>query len=108
LAIFAAAASGLFVLWQWSRQRKNWVQTQGFTPYIERVTNIEKQAMQIDRAQPSAVGQLAALGEELGKAKTEALDRFTQGELEGKDLLVGFLTQVADLRECLARRDASM
>jgi hypothetical protein len=105
LAIFAAAASGLFVLWQWSRQRKNWVQTEGFTPYIERVTNIEKQAMQIDRAQPSAVGQLAVLGKQLGQVKTEALDRFTQGELEGKDLLVGFLTQVADVRECLARRE---
>jgi hypothetical protein len=47
----------------------------------------------------------AALGDELSRLKTEALDRFTQGELEGKDLLVGFLTQVADVRACLTRRN---
>jgi hypothetical protein len=67
------------------------------------VTNIEKQALQIKREQPSANGQLTALADELSRVKTEALDRITQGELDGKDLLVGFLTQVADARECLTR-----
>jgi hypothetical protein len=35
----------------------------------------------------------------LGLLKTEALDRFTDGELEGKELMAGFLTHVRDARD---------
>jgi TRAP-type uncharacterized transport system substrate-binding protein len=103
LAIFAAAASGLFVLWQWSKMRRQLAGVEGFTPYIHRVTLIEKQALQLERGQPAGAAQLRALLEELGRLKTEALDRFTEGELGGKELLVGFLAQVADVRACLTR-----
>jgi TRAP-type uncharacterized transport system substrate-binding protein len=103
LAIFAATASGLFVLWQWSKMRRQLAGAEGFTPYIHQVTGVEKQALQLGRGQPAGAAQLRALLEELGRLKTEALDRFTQGELGGKELLVGFLAQVADVRACLTR-----
>src|SRR5262249_40297574 len=46
LAIFAAAASGLFVLWQWSKQRGQFLHDQGFHHYLHQVTRIEEQAEQ--------------------------------------------------------------
>jgi TRAP-type uncharacterized transport system substrate-binding protein len=101
LAIFAAAASGLFVLWQWSKQRRHLVLAAGFHAYLQQVTRIEKQAQEIEGARAADPGQLAALQEELRRLKTEALDRFTEGELRDKELLVGFLAQVADVRAYL-------
>jgi TRAP-type uncharacterized transport system substrate-binding protein len=103
LAIFAAAASGLFVLWQWTKMRRQLAGAEGFTPYIHQATRIEKQALQLERDQPAGAAQLRALVEELGRLKTEALDRFADGEFGGKELLVGFLAQVADVRACLTR-----
>jgi hypothetical protein len=63
------------------------------------VTDIEKQAQQIERGQLAEPGRLLlVLLEELARLKTEALDRFTAGELGGKELLVGFLAHVAEVR----------
>jgi TRAP-type uncharacterized transport system substrate-binding protein len=102
-AIFAAAASGLFVLYQWSRQRTHWALDGGFSPYLRQVTSIEKQALSLERGQSADPGQLQALREELGRLKTEALDRFTEGDIGGKEMLAGFLAEVADVRACLTR-----
>jgi TRAP-type uncharacterized transport system substrate-binding protein len=107
LAIFAAAASGLFVLWQWSKQRGHLLLAEGMHVYLQQVTDIEKQAQQIDRGQLAEPARLLPLLlEELARLKTEALDRFTAGELGGKELLVGFLAQVADVRAHLMRLSA--
>jgi TRAP-type uncharacterized transport system substrate-binding protein len=103
LAIFAAAASGLFVLWQWSKQRGHLMLAEGLHSYLRQVTRIEKQAQEIEGGRLADPGQLAALQGELGRLKTEALDRFTQGELGGKELLSAFLVQVADVRAYLLR-----
>jgi TRAP-type uncharacterized transport system substrate-binding protein len=103
LAIFAAAASSLFVLWQWSKLRTHWAVGGGFNPYLRQVTRIEKQVLSLERGQPAEPGQLRALQEELTRLKTEAMDRFTQGDLGGQELLAGFLAQVADVRACLTR-----
>jgi hypothetical protein len=104
LAIFAAAASGLFVLWQWSKQRGHLLLAEGFHSYIQQVNQIEKLARQIERGDPAGPSRLADLRQELDRLKTEALDRFAEGELGGKELLVGFLTQVADVRACLMQQ----
>jgi TRAP-type uncharacterized transport system substrate-binding protein len=103
LAILAAVASSLFVLWQWGKQRTHWALGGSLNPYLRQVTCIEKQALSLERGQPAEPGQLLALREELGRLKTEALDRFTEGELGGKELLAAFLAQVADVRACLLR-----
>jgi len=55
-----------------------------------------------DNTQPAALPQLAALRQELARLKTEVLDRFTRGELAGKELLAGFLLQVNDGRDVLS------
>jgi hypothetical protein len=103
LAIFAAAASGLFVLWQWSKQRKNLSLAEGFMPYIRDVSRIEKQARDIERDQPADPGKLLALQGELDRLKTEALERFAEGEFRGNELLAGFLAHVGEVRAGLTR-----
>jgi TRAP-type uncharacterized transport system substrate-binding protein len=102
-AILAAAASGLFVLWQWSRQYRQHKKDQGFHDYIAQVSRIEEQAMRVERTQPDALPQLHALQGQLCRLKTEALDRFTRGQLAGKELLSAFLAQVNDTRDYLAQ-----
>jgi TRAP-type uncharacterized transport system substrate-binding protein len=102
-AIFAAAASGLFVLWQWGKQHGHFVRDKGFSPYILRVARIEEEAMRIERGEWSAAERLPELREQLSRLKTEALERFAQGDMAGKELLAGFLAQVNDTRDYLTR-----
>jgi TRAP-type uncharacterized transport system substrate-binding protein len=101
--ILAAAASGLFVLWQWSKQYGQQKKDRGFHDYISQVTRIEEQARQAERDGLAAPGRLLALEEQLARLKTETLDRFTRGELAGKELLSAFLVQANEARKYLTR-----
>src|SRR5262249_40980263 len=85
LAIFAAAVSGLFVLWQWRKQSGQFRKDGAFKDYIHHVTRIEEQAAEIERGQPGGGPTLVALRHQLVRLKTEALDRFAEGELTGKE-----------------------
>jgi hypothetical protein len=100
-AIFAAGVSGLFVLWQWRKMSGQFRKDGGFNHYIHQVARIEEQAAAMERAGTADGPQLVALRERLARLKTEALDRFAEGELTGKDLLAGFLVQVNDARNYL-------
>jgi TRAP-type uncharacterized transport system substrate-binding protein len=102
-AILAAAASGLFVLWQWVKQSGQFARTKGFNKYISQVARIEERALEAERGKPLAVPELAGLRDQLCQLKTQALDEFADGELGGKELLGGFLVQVNDVRDYLMR-----
>jgi TRAP-type uncharacterized transport system substrate-binding protein len=98
-AIFAAAASGMFVLWQWLRQRNQFLRDRGFSKYINKITYIEETAMRAERDQIGGVELLQELRMQLAGLKSEALARFTEGELSGHELMQGFLVQVNDVRD---------
>jgi hypothetical protein len=102
-AILAAAASGLFVLWQWSKQRSQFSRDRGFNKYIALVTRIEERTLEAERHPPLAVAELQALRDQLCRLKTQALDEFAREELTGRDLLSGFLVQVNDARDSVTR-----
>jgi TRAP-type uncharacterized transport system substrate-binding protein len=102
-AIFAAAASGLFVLWQWSKERRRLSRSRGFNTYIARVTRIEERVLEAERGRPTAVEELLALRDELSRLKTQALDECAREELAGKELMPGFLAQIHDVRDSLTR-----
>ena len=102
-AIFAAAASGLFVLWQWVKQRNQFLQDKGFNKYISRVTFIEETATRIEHDKIGGLAHLVELRGELAGLKSEALARFTEGELAGHELMQGFLLQVNDVRDYVVR-----
>jgi TRAP-type uncharacterized transport system substrate-binding protein len=100
-AIFAAAASGLFVLWQWRRLRAQYLG--GLSSYIGAVTQIEDTARQIERDQAGDRRQLVEMRNELGRLKSEAIDRLTKGEFTDRDLMQAFLVQINDVRDHLTR-----
>src|SRR5262249_37093769 len=95
--------SGLFVLWQWNRQRAQFGRDKGFNKYIAQVTRIEERALRGDQGRPLAVADLLALQEQLCRLKIQVLDEFAREELTGKELLSGYLVQVNDVRDYLAR-----
>jgi TRAP-type uncharacterized transport system substrate-binding protein len=103
MAILAAAASGLFVLWQWLKLKGQIARGKGLNSYITEVTRVEARALAVEGDGPSAVAQWKALHAELCRLKTEALGEFTGEELAGKELLAGFLVQVHDVRDHLLR-----
>ena len=98
-AILAAAASGLFVLWQWLKQRSHFMRAHGFNKYINQVACIEETATRVDREEIGGVAIFRELRDELAAIKSEALARFTEGELIGNELMQGFLVQVHDVRD---------
>jgi TRAP-type uncharacterized transport system substrate-binding protein len=102
-AILAAAASGLFVLWQWLKQRNRFLRDRGFNKYISEVTRIEEKAAHLEHRSAGSRQELLALRDELARLKTEALDLFTKGDLAGHELLQGFLVQVNDVRDYVTR-----
>jgi TRAP-type uncharacterized transport system substrate-binding protein len=103
VAILAAAASGLFVLWQWSKQRHRFQLDRGFNKYISDVTRIEEKAARLEHDLDTPMEPLIILREELAQLKTEAVDRFTEGELVGPELMQGFLVQVHHVRDYVMR-----
>jgi len=103
LAIAAAGLSGLFVVWQWLKLRAESGVGAEFKRYIQRVTRIEEQALLVERGRPGDLDGLLALEGELTRLKAEALDRFVEGELKGKELMAAFLAHVADARDYLTR-----
>jgi TRAP-type uncharacterized transport system substrate-binding protein len=103
LAIAAAGLSGLFVVWQWLKLRAESGVSAEFKRFIRRVTRIEEQASQVARSQPTNLDALRTLEGELTQLKAEALNRFVEGELKGKELMAAFLAHVADARDYLMR-----
>jgi TRAP-type uncharacterized transport system substrate-binding protein len=98
-AIFAAAASGLFVLWQWFRQRSQFLRDRGFSKYINKIAYIETTASHVERDQIGGLALLHELRDKLADLKSEALARFTEGQLTGHELMEGFLVQANDVRD---------
>jgi TRAP-type uncharacterized transport system substrate-binding protein len=102
-AILAAAVSGLFVLWQWAKMRSQFTRDKGFGKYIDGITRIEEQAWLAEEGHWVNREQLLDLRGQLARLKTEALYRFTAGELAGQELLSGFLVQANHASDLLTR-----
>jgi TRAP-type uncharacterized transport system substrate-binding protein len=101
LAIFAAAASGLFVLWQWMKMSGQRARISGLGQHLAAATRLEERVVAAEQARPVVAADLVALRDELNRLKVQALDELTQDELAGRELLTGFLVQVNDLRNHL-------
>jgi TRAP-type uncharacterized transport system substrate-binding protein len=98
-AIFAAAASGLFFLWQWFKLRTQFLRDRGFSKYINKIAYIETTASHVERDQIGGLVLLHELRDKLADLKSEALARFTEGQLSGYQLMEGFLVQANDVRD---------
>jgi hypothetical protein len=101
MAIFAALASGLFVLWQWVKMSGQRARISGLGRYLAEATRLEERVAAAECARPVVAADLVALKDELSRLKAEAMDELTADELGGKELLTSFLVQVNDLRDYL-------
>ncbi|MBC8140501.1 MAG: hypothetical protein H7Y38_03575 [Armatimonadetes bacterium] len=95
--ILSVLVSGYFV-YRWIRQRR----FRGFDAYLARVTQVEREVIALESEATPPLKELMALRQTLGELKTEALEKFANGELRGEELLAAFLTHVADVRGYLS------
>jgi TRAP-type uncharacterized transport system substrate-binding protein len=103
LSLVFAVIGALFVAWQWALRRYRRKRELGFEAYLLKVTAVEQAALGLELASKLELAPLLELQANLGRLKSEALARFTQGELEGEGLMSGFLTHANDARDYLAR-----
>jgi TRAP-type uncharacterized transport system substrate-binding protein len=103
VSIAGVTVGGLFFLVQVIRRRVRQIRDESFESYIHKVTEVERQASVLERAAELELKALLELQKKLGRIKSEALDRFAEGSLEGAELLSSFLTHVSDARDYLTR-----
>ncbi len=103
VSIVGVAAGGLFVLWQWVRRWYRRRRERGLESYLLKVMEIEDRTARQESAPSPSLPELLALQADLGALKGEALRKFAEGEIEGDELISGFLTYANDARESLTR-----
>ena len=103
LSIAGAVAGAAFFFWQWLKGRFRRLRESGFEHYILRVAALEQKALELELEPTLDLPGLLALQDELGRLKAAAIAKFAEGELEGEDLLSGFLAQASDARDHLTR-----
>jgi TRAP-type uncharacterized transport system substrate-binding protein len=103
LSILGAVVTAAFFLGHWIRQRYRDRRDRGFEAYILKVAEVERQAMALERSASIDLAALLALQDDLSRLKGEALEKFADGELEGEELMSGFLAHISDTRDYLTR-----
>ncbi len=102
-SLVGALIGGLFFLWQWLKQRYRRKRELGFEAYMLKVTSIERQALELELGAMLDLKELLQLQVALSQLKSEALEKFAEGELEGEELISGFVSHVNDARTYLTR-----
>ncbi len=103
VSILGVLAGGLYCLIQWLRRRFRRRRARSFEAYILQVARVERLALALSRAPTLDLAQLLQLQEDLAQIKGEALERFADGELDGEELMSGFLVHASDARDFLIR-----
>ena len=103
VSILGVVAGGLFCLFQWLRRRFRRRRERSFEAYILQVAAVEHRALALSREPTLDLAELLRLQDELAQIKREALERFAGGELEGEELMSGFLVHASDTRDFLIR-----
>ncbi len=86
-------------LWRTIRRRRDL----GFEAYIQQVTEVEARVLESEQSATMDLKTLLGLQSELARIKSDALEKFTNGEIDGEVLMSGFLTHVHEARNYLAR-----
>jgi TRAP-type uncharacterized transport system substrate-binding protein len=99
----APILGGMYFLIAWLRRKWQRVKGEHFIQYVQQVSMIERRAMKLEMKASINLRKLMEMQKELSKLKLEALDKFATGEIEGEELLSGFLTQINDARSYITR-----
>jgi TRAP-type uncharacterized transport system substrate-binding protein len=103
VSIIGVVAGGLFFLIQWLRRRFRRRRERSFQAYILQVANVERRALALSREPALDLPELLRLQDDLTGIKGDALERFARGELDGEELMSGFLVHASDTRDFLVR-----
>jgi TRAP transporter TAXI family solute receptor len=96
-SFIVSAIVAVFLLWRWYAGRKQ----VGFEGYFDAATRIEFDALRLQRAGEFDNPTRDRLLDELSRLKATALEQYASGNLRGGEALSGFLSHVADVRQCL-------
>ncbi len=103
IAITATLVGGTFFIAQWylswSRRRRE----ASFASYMERVLSIEHASMQTELSAELDLAELIKLQRDLAEIKSDAMRKFSAGQLEGEGMIHGFLALANDARNQLTR-----
>lgn len=102
-SLLGGVLGGSFFLWQWYRHRTRRRQEAGFESYMLKVAAIERRALELETGAALDLKELVRLQVEVSRLKSEALQRLADGDLDGEELISGFVTHVNDARDYLTR-----
>jgi hypothetical protein len=103
LAIFAAAVSGLFFLWQWFKLSGQARRNHAFTKYIKELRKIEGRILAIEQGEHALASELHALQDEVYALKARAMEEFAHEDMAVKQLLFVFVVEANHARELVTR-----
>ncbi len=96
-SFLVSAVLAAFLLWRW-RARRRMI---GFESYINRATELEMEALDLERRDALDADRLLVLRRRLTELKSEALEKHADGVLRGEDQMASFLLHVGDVRRYL-------
>lgn len=102
-SLAGAIIGAAFFLSHWFRQSVKRSRDLGFESYIKKVTEVERKVLEVELSANMDLKSLLGLQSTLAEIKNEALEKFTEGEIDGEELMSGFLAHVNDARNYLAR-----
>jgi TRAP-type uncharacterized transport system substrate-binding protein len=102
-SFLVSAGLAIFLFWRWNKRRK----LIGFEEYFDEVSEIELDAMVMDKTGSVDRDVIRSLRIRLSAIKGEALEGHAEGTLTGNEQMSGFLTHVSDVRNYLESLSAS-
>lgn len=96
--IGAPMVGSFFFLRQWLRRRGVVRRERSFESYILKIAALEACATELGQGGAAGREELGCMYRELGRLKFEALERFSQGTIDGAEMMASFLAHVNDTR----------
>ena len=103
LAIAGSSLGALLFMWHWWKRRNEKRRDYEFVQHIERVVEIENNAIRYESLEELTVDDLLEMQQELAEIKSNMLGQYKSGYLEGADMLSTFLKHVNDTSELISR-----
>ena len=103
VGILGAGIGTWLFLWQWLRRMRMRRKDAEFVSCIERVVQIENEALSYEDDAEVPIQKLQEMQEELSEIKTKLIERYRDGYLEGTEMLSSFLKHANDASELISR-----
>ena len=98
VAIAVPTLGAVLCFWQWLRTRAQARNQANFETYLQKITDLEMAAMELETNRTDDVEAVTQLRLDLGRLKAEVVQLFCRDELTDADLMSNFLIQLNDTR----------